>query len=291
MPSQLHEALLLLFRNCPDLAARLLREALGVPVPEYNEVRIESADLTQVTPTEYRADLVLVLLHQGRPVLCLIVEVQLAPHVDKCFSWPVYATLSRARFRCDALVVVVTPHRDVARWAAKPLRIGGHNVFSPLVIGPDAIPTITDPALARAAPELSVLSTMAHGRGDVELAVRIATAATAGLEQVRDPDDLVLYSDLINAALSEAARKAFQMIPPGYELQSELVRTWVAKGRTEGELRGKQAALLAVIESRNLVLSGAEREKILATRDAAELERWLRRVGTVSSVELLWSEA
>lgn len=33
MPSQLHEALLLLFRNRPALAPELLREALDVPLP------------------------------------------------------------------------------------------------------------------------------------------------------------------------------------------------------------------------------------------------------------------
>lgn len=58
MPSQSHEMLLLLFRNRPALAVDLLVESLGIELPEYTEVRIESADLTDVVPTEYRADLV-----------------------------------------------------------------------------------------------------------------------------------------------------------------------------------------------------------------------------------------
>jgi hypothetical protein len=37
MPSQLHEALLLLFRNRPSLAPELLRDALHVELPEYTE--------------------------------------------------------------------------------------------------------------------------------------------------------------------------------------------------------------------------------------------------------------
>ncbi len=40
-------------------------------------IRLESAELTDVKPAEYRADLV-VLLCDGEPVLGIVVEVQLA---------------------------------------------------------------------------------------------------------------------------------------------------------------------------------------------------------------------
>ena len=61
MPSQLHEALLQLFRNRPALAAELLRDALHMQIPTYTDVRIDSADLTDMQPAEYRADLVVLL--------------------------------------------------------------------------------------------------------------------------------------------------------------------------------------------------------------------------------------
>ncbi|HUG72669.1 MAG TPA: hypothetical protein VMK82_04525 [Steroidobacteraceae bacterium] len=89
MPSQQHEALLELFRNRLTLAPELLRDALHVTLPAHTAVRIESADLTQVQPTEYRADLVLLLVGD-RPVLGIIVEVQLAPDPRKDYVWPVY---------------------------------------------------------------------------------------------------------------------------------------------------------------------------------------------------------
>jgi hypothetical protein len=71
MPSYLHEALLMLFRNRPALAPELLRDALHVELPDYTEVRIDSADLTDIQPAEYRADLVILLLH-GSPVLGIV---------------------------------------------------------------------------------------------------------------------------------------------------------------------------------------------------------------------------
>jgi len=50
VPSQLHEALLLLFRNRPKLAPEVLRECLHVELPDYTEVRVEAADLSDVQP-------------------------------------------------------------------------------------------------------------------------------------------------------------------------------------------------------------------------------------------------
>lgn len=104
-----HEGLLLLFRNRPTLAPELLRDALGVPLPAYSEVRIESAELTQVVPTEYRADLVVLLL-EGRPLFAIVIEVQLSRDEGKWMSWPVYLASLRARVGCPT-----APARRVAR--------------------------------------------------------------------------------------------------------------------------------------------------------------------------------
>ena len=191
MPSRMHEALLLLFRNRPELAPVLLREALHMELPQYAEVRIEAADLTDVQPAEYRADLV-VLLYDGKPVLGIVLEVQLSTDEHKRFAWPVYAVGLRARMRCPVCVLVVTAQESVARWAASPIELGAGNWFTPLVIGPSGVPEVIDVARATAEPELAVLSAMAHGQGaDTDKALQIAVAAmtvSLGL----DPDRSVL---------------------------------------------------------------------------------------------------
>lgn len=46
MPSLTHEALIQLFRDRPELAPELMRDALGVTLPAYTEVRTDSAELT-----------------------------------------------------------------------------------------------------------------------------------------------------------------------------------------------------------------------------------------------------
>jgi hypothetical protein len=55
----------------------------------YSEVRIESSDLGDVQPAEYRADLVLFLWCGARKVLGVMVEVQLQCDEDKQYTRPV----------------------------------------------------------------------------------------------------------------------------------------------------------------------------------------------------------
>lgn len=231
MPSQLHEALLLLFRNRPALAPELLRDVLQVALPPYTEARIDSTDLTEVQPTEYRADLVVLLL-DGIPVLGIVVEVQLSTDDRKRFAWPVYVTTLRARLRCPVCLLVVTADESVARWAAKPIELGANARFVPLVLRPSGIPAITDEAQARSDPELAVLSAMTHGQdADIGKSAQIAMAAqmaSLGL----DADRSRLYFDLVLNSLSEAARRALQtMDPRKYEYQSDFAKRYVAEGR------------------------------------------------------------
>lgn len=118
MPSQLHEALILLFRNRPALAPELVREALRADLPQYSEARVESANLTDVQPAEYRADLVVVLRRES-PVFGIVVEAQLSHDEDKRYIWPAYAANLRVRIRCPVCLLVVAPQEAVARWAGR----------------------------------------------------------------------------------------------------------------------------------------------------------------------------
>ena len=171
-----------MFRNRPELAPELLRDVLGLQLPQWTEARVESAELTEVVPTEYRADLVVLLL-EGKPVLAIVVEVQLSRDEDKRASWPQYLTSLRARVGCDTVLLVVAPDAAVARWCAQPIELGHPGfVLQPLVMGPEAIPVILDEQVAREDPELAVLSAMAHGHEEVGASIaHTVLAAVAGL--------------------------------------------------------------------------------------------------------------
>jgi hypothetical protein len=115
MPSLEHEELVELFRSDPELAVDLLRGVPGVQISRYQTIEVKPADLVDLIPVSYRAD-VLVLLLDGKPVFVIIVEVQLDRDLDKLYSWPLYSAAARARYRCSACVVVYAPDPAIAAW-------------------------------------------------------------------------------------------------------------------------------------------------------------------------------
>jgi hypothetical protein len=200
-------------------------------------------------------------------------------------------------------VLVVAPTVEVARWAAEPIRMGFNSIITPLVVGPGGIPVIVDPERAIRAPELAVLSVMAHGQGDVDTAVKVALAASAAVHSLPE-DRVVLYSDLVLAALSEAARKTFLMLPQGYEFQSPVgresfqkgieqgitqgIEQGITQGIEQGITRGMAMTVLEVLDARGLVVTEAERERILGCTEPELLARWSRRAATVVAPSALF---
>lgn len=255
MPSQLHEAPLLLFRNQPTLAAELIRGVLGAELPAFSEARVVAADLTDIKPTEFRADMVIELSVANALAQAIIVEVQLSALERKRFVWPAYVATLYARLECPVLLLIVTADDAVARWAAKPICMGGLHQFTPYVLGPSSVPEVTDGALARKNPELAVLSTLAHGRGaNCERAIEIALAARNAIVGL-DADREDLYVDLIINSLSEAARRALmEMDLRQYEFQSDWAREKLARSRAEGEmlgeLRGRAALVIRMLTTK-----------------------------------------
>lgn len=98
----------------------------------------------------------------------------------------------------------------------------------------------------------------------------------------------MLYSDIILAALSEAARKAFLMLPQGYEFQSPIGRESFQKGIEQGITQGMAATVLQVLDARGLAVGEAQRQRILTGADADVLALWSRRAATVSDIEALF---
>ena len=298
MPSLTHDALLQLFRNRPTLAPELLRDVLRTPVPAFDHVRIGDTTLTDIAPTEYRADLVLLLegATEAPPQAALVVEAQLGRDPDKRWSWPVYLTSLRARLRCDVALLVVTSDAAVAGWAGAPIATGHPGwVLVPLVLGPQAVPVVRDAAAAELSPELAVLSVMLHGHGADALEV-----ATAALTAARGLDDerAKLYADLVVASVDGAARAILEalMVSGKYEYQSDFARRYVAQGKAEGReegmaegrVEGRAHSLLAVLAARGLEVPEDVRARIVACPDVARLDTWLARaVSAVSAAEVV----
>jgi predicted transposase YdaD len=312
MPSLAHEILVDLFKNRPSLAAEILVEVLGLSLPAYTEARITSADLTEIQPAEYRADVVVVLLDHDVPVRVVIVEVQLAVDPRKRLSWPAYVTVARAVHGCPAALLVVAPDPGVAGWCGEPIETGVPGfVLHPPVLHRTAVPRVTDPGEAIRRPELGVLSVLAHG--ETEQGATIAAAVVPAIQKL-DEDRGRLYYDLVYNSLNEAARLSLEAMMKGYEYQSDFAKKYVAQGRAEGLTEGlteglakgrtegltegltkgrteeAARAVLTVLRVRGLAVTDAARERILSQNDPERLERWLEKAAVAASVAAVLDE-
>ena len=251
MASYLHQLLLLLFRNRSRSAADLLG-GLDVEIPEYDDVHAESSDLSDLQPTEYRADLVLFLVRESHKVLGVIVEVQLGRDEDKPYAWPAYIANLRSRYRCPVCLLVITVEDAVARWAARSIELGPGTCCTPWVVGPSNTPAVTELQEAKKNVELAVLSAIEHGNSaDIPLAARVTSAAivaSAGIDSERSR----LYIDLIMKCLLESAPKAIEatMNSLGIEYQSDFARRYYFEGKADGKAEGRAEILLELLALR-----------------------------------------
>jgi len=303
MPSSLHEGLIEMFRQRPSLAAELLVDGLGVALPGYEQSTVEAGDFTVLTPAEYRADAVVVLSAAGAAVWAVVVEVQLRADPGKRWSWPIYLSTLRGRFRCPTVLLVVCVDAATASWCAVPIELGPGTIMTPMVVGPDRVPVVTDVDHAARVPELAVLSALAHGADPNRSTV--LDALLSALATV-DAPCAELYCDLVLAALPEAAQRYLEdlMATGTYEYQSDFARRYFSQGKAEGEAagkaegeargkaegkaEGKATAVLAVLHARGIDVPTGIRTRIAECSDLDRLDIWVRRAATADTVHDLF---
>jgi hypothetical protein len=284
MPSLTHEALVELFRRCPDLGPKLWNALAGGSWPDGFPVELSSAEIADIQPAEYRADAVVCMRGaSGRNQAAMVCEVQRAIDPEKMFSWPLYLAGVRSRLRCAVALLVVTLDESVAAWARAPIDLGfGQSSVRPVVIGPGEFPFITDPAQASAWPELAVLSVAAHApRAAREALLPVARTAldiASHLDEARSS----LYLDLILAVLSEYARPILEalIMPAGYTYKSEFARKYYQEGQ-EASLR---KVLLRILAQRFGDVPATAAQRITAA-ELTDLERWADRVLVGDSID------
>ncbi len=209
MPTLEHNALVDMFRERPELAPHFLATLFHADVPPHASTAVVEASLDQLIPVELRADLVLELRDaNGALVLAIVVEVQRDRDPDKKFSWPAYVAVVRAQKRCPTVVLVVAPHASVAAWAAEGIDLGlGAGRVQPWVLGPAAVPEITDPVAAEQEVELAVLSAMVHGNGPS--GPDVIRAAVHALHRL-DGEHAMVYFEVVWNVLRRPTQRALE---------------------------------------------------------------------------------
>jgi hypothetical protein len=274
-----------------------------------DRVVADNANLGSAIPPELAADCVLRVTSNKRTVLAIVVEVQLAVDRRKNFTWPAYLVGARTRHRCKTMLLVIAPYANVAAWARKAIYLGpGANMIQPHVLGPKEMPIFESEHDARKNPELAVLSAITHGHdADAQRSAALVLRTNAALFRMKHPLSAI-YSDLMRAALSDAARKVLAMNPQTYQFFEKKIRSAqiraMAQGKAEGKAEGKAqgkaegkaqgkaegtaaataGAIIDVFVARGIKITRLQRARILACRDMPTLRRWLAAAAVSKSV-------
>jgi hypothetical protein len=278
-----------MFRDQPGFVADVLRDVLGITIPDFTQAQLTSSDLTDVAPTEYRADAVITLANDTGLVLAVVIEAQLRIDPRKRQTWPVYVATLHARLGCPIILLIVCPKPAVATWCAEPIVIGTPGLtLTPVVLGPNDVPVVTDPDQAKRQPELAVLSAMTHGARHREPVFHALLAAL----DVLGPDHAALYADLVLAALPTAARKLLEvcMTTTTHRYQSDFARRYFDQGEAKGQAKGEARSVLAVLSARGIDVPADVRERITSCTDLDQLETWVRRAVTIRTAQDLFTD-
>lgn len=293
MPSHEHEFPLDLIRHDPTFATELLQEVTGKPLPEHTRVRCDAAEATRTAPAYLNSDSLVVcerppLPHERQdgpvPVLAIITEPQNTWDSRKPYSWPCYVANIRHRLKCPVALLVLTPTTALARRYSPPIDLGCGEI-RPLVLALDTLEPVTDQSVAAAHPVLTILALAANPTDDKD-ALEALTVALKSL----DASASSLYSDYVLAALSATALSSLEeiMAVRDYEFRTELIGRPFREGEAKGRAAGRAEAILGVLDARGIAVSNEARERVNASSDLDELDRWVRRAAKVDSAEDLF---
>ena len=285
MPSSVHDALNALFRNRPTLAAELMRDVFDIDLP--------SDTLVEVAPTHPRGMPVLDREHdgfftvgrRGKPIHGVVVEFQQSLCEEDRQSWARRSAAFWLRLNQPVLLLVFAPDPRVATWAAQPVvtTLPGYMVH-PLVIGPEQIKPITDPAEAADCLELAVLSVMTHGEDRA-----VIETFMEALSKV-DEDLGVRYYEYAYRLASPDARRVMEEIMSSatWPIHSPFAREHFAKGRAAGLAEGRARAVLSVLRARAVAVTDDALTAITSCANQEQLDEWAHRAATALTIDELF---
>jgi hypothetical protein len=286
MPSITHEASIELIRQHPPLAAELVRLMTGVPLPGDDAVHVSlgSGDASNVIPAEHRADIVTVITDKvtRAPLMIVIVEPQGRGDRAKRFSWPAYLANLHDAHQCENAVLIVICWDEAEAMKCREAIPMGHPgyVLVPIVIGPHSSPEPRD-----GSPWLTLLT---GAIGAIDLSTDDGCRTVLNAIAAADTDISVRrnLSTIMLGTASHAARARLEALMATTEFKSEFIDGIEARAAARAEAK----SLLIILRSRGLRLTDEQRDLVTACLDAGQLEQWIDRAATATSVDEVFKD-
>ncbi|GGS76066.1 hypothetical protein GCM10010176_018890 [Nonomuraea spiralis] len=303
MPSPRHDALRQMFVDRPQLAVEILRDLMGVDLPDTPLVRQEDRTFNTRPSDDIEPDITIVLGPPQSPAHAIIVEVQHDKSKEPR-QLARYAASLWLMLKCDVTVLVVCPDRATAAHYSRPIDSGltGYRLQA-CVLGPGDVPAITDPYEAAAHLELAVMSVMIHGRDR-----KVVEAFTAALAETRD-EHAPKYSEYAYSMSVPEIRRILEeiMTSTAWPVYSPFARQHYGRGRAEGIQEGRaegiqegraegiretwSESVLYLLVSRGIDVPEDVRARISACTDVDLVKRWALRAASVQAAQDVFDDS
>jgi hypothetical protein len=288
MPGIPHEAVVEVLQNEPELVAVLLRTA-GVRLPSGLAPVIADSNLSvrdPERPKQYTADNVFIFRNEAGRKAVVIVEVQSEPpDRSRTLAWPAYACVARHKHECDVSFLVFGLTREAVRGGGTVIHTG-HRGFSlrPYTTGHGRLPAMT----GGFAPELAVLHVVTHS---VDMTTHEARMRVLEALAPAPADRRASYSRIVRAVVSETVREELEQLmktvikdPFIDGLIEEGLTRGMQQGKAQGKVEGEADAILRVLDARGLTITAAQRKRIADCTDLTQLQEWITRAATATTV-------
>lgn len=280
VPALLHELIVDLFRQHSELVCELLPQDLA-KLAAGATPRVVSADLSVLAPAEFHANhLVVFYAGDGAARLAVILEVQSRRDARKHLTWPVYLAVTRARYACATVLLVVALDPAVARWARRALEKPEHAPRY-AVISREELPAATEP---EAAPGfgLAVLSALAHRN------LQTFSAALRAISALPS-DQAMVYFDAVLGVLPDEARQHLEDLMPAPQFRTPFLREaaeegW-RKGLAEGQRKGLAGAVIQLVRARLGRISAKDAARIRGLEQEEALSSLLSAVAVAADAD------
>jgi hypothetical protein len=268
-----HEAPLKLIKQHPALAVDLLRAVTGMPLRAGLDVRLASTSLNTVTPVQYSADSVVVVSDPDtrEALVAIIVESQGRDERTKKFSWPVYLASARREIGCDsAFLIVVCPDPAEAEGCREVIPLGHPGLeLWPIVIDPEHAPS------GEEAGPYMLLFLACLPALDMENPAVARRVLTAIRDTGASYAERKTLSTIILVRASEVARRLLETM----EWKSDFIEGYEERGR----VATRRKDVLKVLDVRRLGPTEAQRARVEASTDLAQLDQWFERSLTAAT--------
>ncbi|GAB3961723.1 hypothetical protein GCM10029978_014650 [Actinoallomurus acanthiterrae] len=283
MPSPRHDAINALFRERPEFAVEVLRDLIGLEVPDAIPVQVERNDFNDRPSKDFQPDAVITLGPRRKPVHGIIMEAQQEKTESKLRQLPRYAAALWLSLECPVTVLCVCPDSGVATYYAEPVAttLSGY-VFQAVVLGPDRVPAITDAKEAATHPELAAMAVMMHGMQKPVVKAFVEARGVPGAPGYASH----YYEHAYNMAAPAVRRIMEEVVTETWPVYSPFAREHFGRGKTEGEVD----ALLTVLEGRHIELPESARARICASTDVEEIKAWIKRASVATSIDELFAD-